>query len=203
MSQDRPLERLQVAARLETQFLDHQPPPLAEDGERVCLAAAAVQRQHQLAAQLLAQRLLFYKHEQLAHELLVQAELELRVDPAAEGIQAKLRQARPRRLGKGLALELGERLASPEPKRLSQQRGAALRVFLEARGFGQFLEPGQIGRFSAQAVARRASLDCLPAERLPQRRDVRLQDLRSAGRRLIPQGLDQGAARDDSIRVQQ
>jgi hypothetical protein len=45
---------LEVIVRLEAELVVQQPPPGPEDLERVRLAAAAVQGQHQLAAEALA-----------------------------------------------------------------------------------------------------------------------------------------------------
>ena len=51
--------------------------------ERLGLAAAAVQREHQLAAQVLAQRVLSHQRLELADELGVAAEREVGLDARA------------------------------------------------------------------------------------------------------------------------
>ena len=58
LRQDRVLEGAQLGARLDADLLDERAPGAAVGLERVRLAAAAVQREHQLRAQVLAQRLL-------------------------------------------------------------------------------------------------------------------------------------------------
>ncbi len=52
--EDGSLEALELIVRLEPELLVQQPPHRAVDLERVCLAAAAIEGQHQLAAQTLA-----------------------------------------------------------------------------------------------------------------------------------------------------
>ena len=52
--EDRPLEAAQLLARLQPELVDEQAAPLLVGGERVGLAARAVEGEHQLAAQALA-----------------------------------------------------------------------------------------------------------------------------------------------------
>ncbi len=54
MVEDGSLEALELIVRLEPELLVQQPPPRPVDLERVCLAATAIEGQHQLAAQTLA-----------------------------------------------------------------------------------------------------------------------------------------------------
>ena len=54
MVEDGFLEALELIVRLEPELLVQQPPPGPVDLERVRLAAAAIQGQHQLAAKALA-----------------------------------------------------------------------------------------------------------------------------------------------------
>src|SRR5919112_1789743 len=56
--EDRFFEALELIVRLKSELLVQPPPPHAVDLERVCLAAAAIEAQHELAAQTLAQRVL-------------------------------------------------------------------------------------------------------------------------------------------------
>ena len=54
--EDGPFEPPELVVRLEPELLVEQAPPRAIDVERVSLAAAAIEGQHQLTAQPLAQR---------------------------------------------------------------------------------------------------------------------------------------------------
>ena len=54
MVEDGSLEALELIVRLEPELLVEQPPARAVDLERVCLAAAAIEGEHQLAAQSFA-----------------------------------------------------------------------------------------------------------------------------------------------------
>src|SRR5439155_1724446 len=101
-------------ARLDPELLDQQPAALAVRGERVRLAPAAVEREHQLSPRLLAQRLGGDELRQLADEPLVQADLELGVDPSREGVEAEVLQP-PREQGARLSPRQGRRpLERPE-----------------------------------------------------------------------------------------
>jgi hypothetical protein len=83
--QDRVLEVPQVAAGLQAELIAQQFACLAVRGERVGLAAGAVERQHQLGAQPLPQRMLWDERLELGAEGDVSADRELRVDPVLEG----------------------------------------------------------------------------------------------------------------------
>lgn len=71
----------QFGAGLDAQFLGQQPPQPPVGPQRVDLAAAAVQGQHQLAPPSLPQRLLAHHCLQFGHHLAVAAEGQLGVDP--------------------------------------------------------------------------------------------------------------------------
>ena len=62
MVEDGSLEALELVVRLDSELLVQQPPARAVDLERVCLAPAAIEGQHQLAAQTLAQYLRLTGH---------------------------------------------------------------------------------------------------------------------------------------------
>ena len=65
MVEDGSLEALELIVRLEPEFLVQQPPARAVDLERVCLAAAAIEGQHQLAAQTFPQWLLAHEEPEV------------------------------------------------------------------------------------------------------------------------------------------
>ena len=66
--EDRPLERLQRRGRVEPEGLDEEPPRRAVDLERLRLSAGAVEREHQLAAEPLTERMLCDERLELGHE---------------------------------------------------------------------------------------------------------------------------------------
>ena len=90
--------------------------------ERVGVAPRAVEREHELGAQALAQRLLPGQRLELAHELGMAAEREVGVDPSLQAGQAELLQAGDLGLGEGLVAEVGEGLATPERQRFGAGR---------------------------------------------------------------------------------
>src|SRR5204862_6847660 len=73
VTQDRALELLELRARLEPELLDEDAATLAVARERLRLPARPVEREHQLPAQLLSQRLLCDERLELRDEPLVAA----------------------------------------------------------------------------------------------------------------------------------
>ena len=118
-----PLEPPQLLARLEPELVGEEGARVAVGGERVGLAPAAVEREHQLAAQALAQRVRGDELLQLGDELGVAAEREVGLDAPLEHGEPLL--AQPLRLVARQALELEplQRLAAPQRERLAQQLG--------------------------------------------------------------------------------
>ena len=90
--EDRALELAQRLAGLDPQLLDQRAACALVHGERVGLAARAVEREHQLPAQPLAQRVLRDQPLELGDELRMTAEREVGVDPVFE----RRRAAAPR-----------------------------------------------------------------------------------------------------------
>ena len=86
--EDRALESLQLVAELEPELLVEVRARVAVGGERVGLAAAAVERQHQLAAETLTERRLGDEPLELGHDLVVTTERKLGVDAQLLGLQA-------------------------------------------------------------------------------------------------------------------
>ncbi len=120
MDEDHPLERAQLLARLEAELVEREP-RLLVGGERVDLPARAVEREHLQPPQPLACRVLAGEPLELADELGVHAELELRLDPILQRREAELLE--PARLGlrERLEGEIRQRGATPE---LRAPRGA-------------------------------------------------------------------------------
>ena len=108
------LQGAQLRRRLDAEALHEPPAGIAVDLERLGVAARAVEREHVLAAEALAQRMLGTERLELADERGVAAELERRVDPLLERGQPQLLEPLDRRAGKRLVREVGERRPAPE-----------------------------------------------------------------------------------------
>jgi len=111
---------LQRLAGVDAELAGEQAADPAVGGERVGLAAAAVQRQHELAVQPLAQRVGGYELFQLGGELIVPAQGQVGVDPGLQRGQPQLLQ--PGRLGPGERVvgQVGQHRAAPQPQRFAQ-----------------------------------------------------------------------------------
>ena len=84
LTEDRPFELLQRWAGLDAELLDEHLSAVPVCLQRLGLPAGSIEREHQLAAQALAQRVLEEQSLQLAHEVEVPTESEIGVDPALE-----------------------------------------------------------------------------------------------------------------------
>ncbi len=89
-------------------------PELLIDRQRLCLSRAAIEREHQLRAQALAQRVSLHQSRQLANELVVVSEREIRLDTLLQGAEMKLLQLRDRRLRKRRVGEVRKRRSAPQ-----------------------------------------------------------------------------------------
>ena len=92
LAQDGPLERPQRLARVESETLGEERPRSTVGRDRFGLTLRVVERQHQLAPQAFAQRLLGDETLQLGDERRVTAERQLRVDPILQGEEPQLVQ---------------------------------------------------------------------------------------------------------------
>jgi len=178
------------------------------DAQCFGLTPRAVEREHQLAAQALAQRMLTDQCLELANKRSASPERKIRVDSILQGGHARLLQTRQLALGERFIDEVRERLAPPQGQRISQAPGRAARVARKRPAtFGdQRLEPMHIdvGPIGIQHVAARAREHHAFPERLAQLRDVHLDRLRGGcGSALPPQLLDQAIARDDLTGMQE
>src|SRR4029453_17388776 len=108
--------------------LDERLPRGSVGGERVCLSARAVEREHELAARPLPHRFGPDQRLELRDELDLPAELEVCLDPLLERDEPELLESRDLALGKGLVQEVRERGPAPERERLAQSRLRRLRA---------------------------------------------------------------------------
>ena len=163
--------------------------------QRLGLAAAAVEREDQLHAQRLMERVLAHEQLELSDELRVAAEREILVDPGLEAREPQLGQPPDLAGREALVGEVRKRRPPPERERL--RRLARL---------GEPDEPGDVELTvaDAEAVTGRCRLETAPADHLPELRDVHLQRLeRGVGRLLVPERLDEAVRGHDVVGVEQ
>ena len=146
LAQDRALELLQRRARLDPELLDEQPAALPVARERLGLAAAAVEREHQLAAQLLAQRLLVDERLSSATSALVLAELELGLDPRLERVEPELREPAAAGCANGSRRNSASGRPAPERERLAQSCARGAGVVASREPLGERLEAREVER---------------------------------------------------------
>ncbi len=186
--------------RSATELVDQRSPRALVHGERVRLSAGAIEREHQLRAQPLSERLLRDQLLELADELAVSAEREIGVDPVLERCQSKLPEAHDLGLCKRLPRQIGERRAAPERKRRAQAVRTGNRVTRRERGTSFVAEPSELEevdalRLDREPVARRHGLECAVRQELSQLGDVDLDRVPGClGRILAPERVDQPIA---------
>ena len=121
MAQDRLLELLELRPRLEPELGDQRLPRVGVRIERFGLAAATVERKHELSAQAFPKRLCADERRQLADELRMPSAGEIGVDPRLECRKALLVQRSPGVGRERLVRQVGERPPAPERERVPQR----------------------------------------------------------------------------------
>ena len=217
LGQDGLFQPLQADAGLDPELVDQDLAGRPVGGQGVGLAARAVQGQHQLAVEVLAQGVQPDQRLQLGHQLVVAAEGQLGLDPGLGGGHLELLDAdqlRPGEVGRGG--HVGQCRTPPQGERLAQQVGRARRVAggqglaalavqaleavqVEALG----VDPEQVAGVAGDQGAGRAGA-VAGLDRLAQGGHVVLERL--LDRRwglLAPDGLDQLLGRDDLVGMEQ
>ena len=144
LGEDRLFEPPKVLYGLEAELVEQESPAAPVDLERLGLPTGAVQRQHQLAAQPLTERVLLDERFELRDRLLVPAERQLRVDPLFARRQQQLGQSPVLALRKRLVPEVGKRRSAALPEGLVEQFERPGGVLLFARPVQQRLEPVRV-----------------------------------------------------------
>ena len=135
LAEDRLLELAQRHARLEAEIVQERPACVLVGLEGVGLAAGAIERQHELPAQPLVERVVVDERLELADHVAVSAEFELRVDQVLPCREAKLFEALDLAGRERLIGQIAERRTAPERERPAQLKGALLgRIGLASRG---------------------------------------------------------------------
>ena len=115
LAQDRLLELLELLAGLEPELVREYALGLAIRAERFCLTPRAIEREHQLAAQALPERMLGDERAQLADQVRVAAGGEIRVDALFARRPAQLLEPGDLGLRERLVGQVGERGPAPRP----------------------------------------------------------------------------------------
>ena len=199
------MELLQCGARLDAELLDKVTAGFLVRGERFCLSPRPVQREHQLAAEALAKRVVPDERFHLGNELCVALTFEVGVNAILERGKANLLEARRLVLRERLEREVGERWASPQIE-CHTELGSA---FFRRPGLGSGDHPSEaleveLLRRDLQPVPGRCGSHHIGPQRLPELRDEVLQRGDGSRRRaLSPQQVDQSVGRDDASGIQQ
>ena len=117
---------MEALARLEAELLGEHTAALLVGVQRFRLTAGAVEREHELPARPLAERLLRDERFQLGDELVVSPQLEDGLDPLLPRGETELLEAGDLGLGEVLVPELGEGRPAPKREGLSQGFGGSL-----------------------------------------------------------------------------
>ena len=207
LAHDRLVQRAQALAGFDAQLLGQHAPPRLVDVERLGLPARAIQREHQLPARALTQRLARHEVAKRRDRLGVVAEDELRPEPLllqrdAQLAQCRQRVERERRVG-----EVRERLAAPQRECFAQRRGRSGRIGareLPSRLLERALAADDVDGLGGdvEEVAGRAGHDGPVTEDAAQLRDVALQRRGGGFGRVLPHALDQATGRYDRAGVE-
>jgi hypothetical protein len=225
--QDRPLELLHARARFQAKLLGQCPPKLLIERKCFGLAPAAVQSEHQLRAEALAQRVAFDQRRKLGDEIPVASERQIRLNAVLHGPEIQLLQLRDRNLGKRLVGEVRERRTAPQPQGIAQRPGSLAQLArcqrlaspldqaskpVEVKLTRTYSQQVPVGAGDEHRIRSVASSLVAVVDRtgpavikgLAQSRDMRLQGSRRGRRRpLAPQTINQPVSRHDLIAVQQ
>ena len=123
VAQDGLVQSAKIGAGFHADLLHQQAPRIAKRLQRLGLAPTAIQREHALRVQALAQRVLGQQALDLAEDLLMAPRAQVRVDGQLGGRLAQLLE--PADLGGGERLigQIGERGSSEEAQRLARRVG--------------------------------------------------------------------------------
>ena len=198
LAQDCLVQPPQLRSRLGADRLDQRGPGLPVGLERVGLPPGAIQRQHPLRVQLLAQRLGDDEALELADHIAVAPGGQVELDRELERREAQLLEPADLRGSERLVGDVVERCTAPQLERLAwraarDQPLESLRV--DGIGRDPQLVPAPPRDDRGAALAR--------GQRLAQLGHVYLHQLRRRRRRLLPpETLDQALARDRRARVE-
>ena len=192
----------QPVARLDAELLDERPPRVVVALQRLGAAAGPVQREHQLRARPLTQRVLGHDTLQLGDQLLVTAERQLSLGPFLARAEAELAEPRQRRGRERRVREVCQRGAAGQCHGLAEQVARRPRVTARERlaaPLDESLAAHKVDRvgLDVEHISRGARDDRL-SELAAQLRDVTVQRGRRRVRRLLaPDPGDQSVGGHD------
>ena len=111
---------MQVGRRIDAELIGEQLPGVSIDLKGLSLTAQPVQREHKVAPQSFAERMLSHQGLQFADELGMSAKRKVRLDPVLHHREPEVLNPRDCRLCEGLVRELRERCAAPQTQGLSK-----------------------------------------------------------------------------------
>ena len=207
--EDRALEPVELLARLDAELVDQQPPPVAVDLQRLRLPPRAVEGEHELSAQALAQRVFTDERLELGDDVLVSCQREIGFDALLETHEPALLQAGDRRLRERLVGDVRKRRPSPECEGVRQRGRGPIRL-----AGSQLVTP--LGE--ERLEARRVEIVTVEPEHVPaamplessvieggaELRDVDAHRLRGSFRRVLgPELVHQPVDRHRLVRMEQ
>ena len=147
------------------ELVDERPARVVVRGERLRLAAGAVEREHELGAQSLAQRVATDEGLELGHQIRVGLDLEVGRDPLLQHAEAEILEPVDLVLREVLELQVGERSTAPERERVSQEPLSSSGGSSIPRLAAQPLETAEVELLAVELehVARRAACAASPA----------------------------------------
>jgi len=214
--EDRPLETLERLSGLEAKLFSEEAATCLVAVQGRGLAAGPIEREHELDAQALTQRMPPYEIVELADDVRVTAEGEIGLEPFFRCRQPELLQPHLLAVSEVGAVEICQRRPAPKGKPFPELLGRALGISGGERRSARANEPleaeeVELVRIDVDHVAGRPRDEQRTAfgasgrfEDLAQLRDMDLQGGRRGLRRPIaPEPLDETVARDDFVRVQE
>jgi hypothetical protein len=120
----------QPCARIDAQFFGEDLGDLAVAVEGFGLAARPVQGEHPLAPEVLPEPVAVGQLAQLRDQVVVPAQLQVRVDVLVERGQASFDQAWHHLPLQQVGGDVGQRFAAPQPQRLGPQRRDPFRILV-------------------------------------------------------------------------
>ena len=120
LPQNRSVQGLELGAGIDALLVDERSARVVVRAERVRLPAGAVEREHELGAQSLTQRVATDECLQLGHQVRVGLDLEIGRDPVLQHAEPQVLEPVDLVLREVLELRVGERSTAPERERLSQ-----------------------------------------------------------------------------------
>jgi hypothetical protein len=145
-AQHRALQRLQVRTRVQAEFIGEPVAGGRVHGERIPAPPVAVQGQHQLAGEPLAQRVPADQIGQFVHQRAMQAEPQTGVRAVLDRGQPGLGQATAQRRVRAVRDAAGQGFAAPEAERPIEQGGRFGVIGRGPRAVDQGPEPVRVHR---------------------------------------------------------